>query len=62
MLASAGDNNEKALYRVVGCKKTLGDFPEKVQDVILQALLMSKKGDKHPDAKPVKGFHGASVL
>ncbi|MCL4486042.1 MAG: type II toxin-antitoxin system RelE/ParE family toxin [Nitrospirae bacterium] len=50
------------MLTVAGCKKTLGDFPEEVQNIILSALLMAQKGDKHPDAKPLKGFHGASVL
>ena len=62
MMVNADGNNEKELYWVAGCKRTLGDFPEEVQNIILSALLMAQKGDKHPDAKPLKGFHGASVL
>jgi phage-related protein len=26
------------------------------------ALLVAEKGDKHPDVKPLQGFHGAGVL
>lgn len=62
MVTNADDKNEKELYWGAGCKKTLGDFPEDVQDIILLALFMAQKGDKHPDATPLKGFHGASVL
>jgi phage-related protein len=57
-----GDNNDKDLYWGPGCRKMLEGFPEEVQDIILQAFFFAQKGSKHPDAKPLKGFHGASVL
>ncbi len=62
MMAGLDDSNDKELYWGPGCQKEIGNFPEEVRDIILQALLMAQKGDKHPDAKPLKGFHGASVL
>ena len=61
-MADSDDNNNKDLYWGPGCQKEISNFPEEVRDIILQALLMAQKGDKHPDAKPLKGFHGASVL
>lgn len=33
-----------------------------VQDDIGYALYRAQVGDKHPDAKPLKGFKGAGVL
>ena len=40
----------------------LKDFPEEVQQVIGYALYQAQCGDKHPDAKPLKGFKGSGVL
>jgi phage-related protein len=40
----------------------LRDFPEEVRQVMGFALYLAQAGDKHPDAKPLKGFGGAGVL
>jgi phage-related protein len=40
----------------------LKEFPEDVQQVIGYALYQAQCGEKHPDAKPLKGFKGAAVL
>ncbi|CAN5163009.1 type II toxin-antitoxin system RelE/ParE family toxin [soil metagenome] len=40
----------------------LRDFPPAVQREIGFALRRAQDGDRHPDAKPLKGFGGASVL
>jgi phage-related protein len=37
-------------------------FPDEVQDHMGYALHLAQTGDKHEDAKPLKGFGGASVL
>jgi phage-related protein len=37
-------------------------FPEEVQQTMGYALYLAQVGDKHPDAKPLKGFSGAGVL
>ena len=37
-------------------------MPEAVQDVFGYALHLAQLGSKHPDAKPLQGFGGASVL
>lgn len=43
-------------------RRRLRDFPDDVQDVIGFALYLAQLGDKHPSAKPLKGFAGAGVL
>jgi phage-related protein len=40
----------------------LRSFPEDVKDVVGYALWLAQDGQKHPDAKPLKGFGGAGVL
>ena len=38
------------------------EFSEDVQQVIGYALYLAQCGEKHPSAKPLKGFKGAGVL
>ena len=38
------------------------DFPDDVQDVMGYALHLAQCGEKAPNAKPLAGFKGASVL
>ena len=52
---------EKPLVWVASCKKVLLSFPCDVQDVMGYALDLAQRGEKHPDAKPMKGF-GSGVL
>ena len=40
----------------------LREFPEGPRREVGFALREVQNGKKHPDAKPLKGFHGASVL
>jgi phage-related protein len=40
----------------------LKQFPPEVQDVMGYALYLAQVGEKHPDAKPLRGFGGAGVL
>jgi phage-related protein/predicted XRE-type DNA-binding protein len=40
----------------------LKEFPEEPRREVGFALWEAQNGGKHPDAKPLKGFHGASVL
>jgi len=42
--------------------KDLRKLPGDVQDVFGYALYLAQSGKKHPSAKPLKGFGGASVL
>ena len=37
-------------------------MPEEVQDVFGYALHLAQLGDRHPAAKPLKGFGGRAVL
>ena len=37
-------------------------FPEGVKDVLGYALHLAQHGEKHLDAKPLKGFGGAKTL
>jgi phage-related protein len=40
----------------------LKEFPEEVRQDIGYALYLAQCGEKHPLAKPLKGFKGAGVL
>jgi phage-related protein len=40
----------------------LKDFPEEVRQAVGYALYLAQCGEKHPSAKPIKGFKGAGVL
>jgi len=40
----------------------LKDFPDEVQQVVGYALYIAQCGDKHPSAKPLRGFKGAGVV
>ena len=37
-------------------------FPKEVKQTVGQALFAAQVGDKHDDAKPMKGFKGAGVV
>lgn len=52
----------KPLRWVASSKKDLMAMPEEVQDIFGYALHLAQSGQKHPDAKPLKGFGGAGVL
>lgn len=43
-------------------RKDLRELPRDVQDVFGYALYLAQTGKKHPSAKPLSGFGGASVL
>ena len=40
----------------------LKKFPDEVRDEMGYALYQAQIGEKHPSAKPLKGFKGAGVL
>ena len=52
----------QSLYWVGSSLDDLREFPEEVRHEVGYALYVAQKGDKHPDAKPLKGFRGAGVL
>ena len=43
-------------------KKDLQKFPEDVKQIMGYAIYLAQKGDKHQDAKPLKGFGGTKTL
>ena len=53
---------ERPLYWVGSSLEDLRTFPDVVIDVMGYALHLAQQGDKHPDAKPLEGFPGGSVL
>lgn len=52
----------KPLLWVGRSRKDFLTFPEEVHDAVGYALHKAQMGDKHPSAKPLKGFAGAGVL
>ena len=53
---------EKTLVWIGSSKKDLMAFPEGVKNVLGYALHLTQHGEKHLDAKPLKGFGGAKTL
>jgi len=54
--------SEKTLIWIGSSKKDLMAFPEGVKDVLGYALHLAQRGEKHLDARPLKGFGGAKTL
>jgi phage-related protein len=52
----------KPLVWVRSSKDNLKKFPRTAQSHLGFALKVAQSGGKHPDAKPMKGFGGASVI
>jgi phage-related protein len=52
----------KPLQWVGSSQDDLRAFPKDVRFVMGYALFLAQSGEKHPHAKPLKGFGGASVL
>ena len=55
-------SGERPLYWVGSSLEDLRTFPDTVIDVMGYALHLAQQGNKHPDAKPLKGFPGGLVL
>lgn len=55
-------SEQKPLFWVATSLDELKEFPEEVRRVMGFALHLAQLGDKHPDAKPLKGFGSAGVL
>ncbi|MFZ5468214.1 MAG: type II toxin-antitoxin system RelE/ParE family toxin [Myxococcota bacterium] len=56
------DRHPREFRWVASALKDLSSLPWKVKRVMGYALRLAQQGDKHPDAKPLKGFGGGSVL
>lgn len=52
----------KPVVWVGSSKEDLKSLPSAVQDAFGYAIYLAQTGKKHPDAKPLQGFGGASVL
>lgn len=52
----------KELGWIASSKRDFMEFPVEVRKEMGHALYMAQEGGKHRDAKPLKGFGGASVL
>jgi phage-related protein len=52
----------KPLVWIRSSKDDLKKFPRTAQSHLGFALKVAQSGGKHPDAKPMKGFGGASVI
>lgn len=52
----------KPLFWIASTHDDLRQLPQDVRQVMGYALYLAQKGDKHLDAKPLKGFGGAGVL
>jgi len=56
------DSDLKPVDWIGSSYKDFRAFPGEVQDHIGYALYLAQTGNKHEDAKPLKGFGGAGVL
>ncbi|MDE0018727.1 MAG: type II toxin-antitoxin system RelE/ParE family toxin [Candidatus Poribacteria bacterium] len=52
----------KPLVWVGSSHEDLTEFPPEVQDEMGYALYVAQEGDKHPKAKPLKGFSGVMEI
>ena len=52
----------KELYWIGSSQDDIRRFPQTVKQAAGYALYLAQEGDKHPDAKPLKGFSGAGTL
>ena len=52
----------KSVEWIGSSRDDLREFPEDVEQMMGFALYKAQLGTKHPDAKPLKGFKGSSVL
>ena len=52
----------KSVDWIGSSRKDLRGFPKAVRETVGKALFFAQNGKKHPTAKPLKGFGGASVL
>ena len=56
------EKNVKGLCWIASSKGDLMKFPTDVRKEMGHALYIAQGGGKHKDAKPLKGFRGATVL
>jgi|SRR5262245_45629590 len=59
---TAISGGQKPILWIGSSLNDLKDFPDDVKRLMGQALNDAQHGGKHPRAKPLRGFSGASVL
>lgn len=52
----------KPVFWITSSLDDLRAFPEEVRQMMGYALWLAQRGEKHADAKPLKGFGGATIL
>ena len=52
----------KELYFISSSLRDLKKLPDEVRQTFGYALYLAQLGDKHPSAKPLRGFGGAGVV
>ena len=52
----------RTLYWVGSSRKDIREMPEEVRDTFGFALFLAQQGQKHEQAKPLRGFGSAGVL
>ncbi|MCE9555170.1 MAG: type II toxin-antitoxin system RelE/ParE family toxin [Planctomycetes bacterium] len=57
-----GEEPLKPIFWIGSSLDDLREFPDDVKSVMGYALYQAQQGEKHVDAKPLKGFGGAGVL
>lgn len=62
MAESREKDREKPIRWVGRSREDLRRFPDEAKRDIGFALAFAQRGEKHPSAKPLKGFGGAGVL
>ncbi len=55
-------SDEKKLFWLGNSKKALIGMPEEIRGAFGYALHLAQCGEKHPNAKPLRGFAGSGVL
>jgi phage-related protein len=58
----ANPSQPKPLFWIASTRDDLREFPNEVRQIIGYGLYLAQMGDKHLNAKPLKGFGGAGTL
>jgi phage-related protein len=58
----ANTSQLKPLFWITSTRDDLREFPNEVRQIIGYGLYLAQMGDKHLNAKPLKGFGGAGTL
>jgi phage-related protein len=54
--------NRRPLIWMGRSRKDIGEFPDRVKGELGHGLDLAQSGEKHENAKPLKGFKGAGIL